>query len=468
MNRCRTTTTRARARGADGAAKATPIPPHWRPGERVFDWAAKHAMTRTWVEAQIDEFVVYWSDTGERRKSWDATFIKRLQTLQANAAKGQDHEPEHRLADKDYSERGNPARSDPLAPIHCRPLRNWPRSVGARRSGSPSTGAARPRRSSSGPSGAAVSRVASWTGPSPASRRQTPEQRQALAVCRDYAERFDEVRDRGSCLLLVGGPGTGKTHLACAILAEVIRAGHTGLFISVSAALRLIRDAYSPRAQRSESEAFALLTAPDLLVLDEVGVAIGNEAKRRAMLFDVLDTRYAEMRPSVLIGNLTVRRDGGLSGRADHGPAAGARLRHGALHLAEPPSGTARCLSTPATRSWPRPCQRRSTQTPETSPLRRRPQEPARRRVSSGSRSPRSGPTTATRDVPTTPRPTARRCRDPRVAGPPSTQPSAKSAIFRGYRPHSLCLASKTPEAWLDPGDPFYPRGILSAQLKRR
>ena len=134
----------------------------------------------------------------------------------------------------------------------------------------------------------------------------TPEQRQALEVCRAYAERFDAVRGRGSSLLLLGGPGTGKTHLACAILAEVIRAGHTGLFLSVSAALRLIRDTYSPRAQRSESEAFALLTAPDLLVLDEVGLAIGNDAKRHAMLFDVLDTRYAEMRPSILIGNLTV------------------------------------------------------------------------------------------------------------------------------------------------------------------
>ena len=135
----------------------------------------------------------------------------------------------------------------------------------------------------------------------------TPAQRQALEVCRGFAERFHAVRGRGGCLLLVGGPGTGKTHLACAILAEVIRAGYTGLFLSVSAALRLIRDTYSPRAQRSESEAFALLTAPDLLVLDEVGLAIGNEAKRRAMLFDVLDTRYAEMRPTVLIGNLSVR-----------------------------------------------------------------------------------------------------------------------------------------------------------------
>ncbi len=98
-----------RKRRADGAAKATPIPLHWQPSERVFDWAAKHALTRTWVEAQVDEFVVYWSDTGERRKSWDATFIKRLQILQAKAAKGQDHEqPERRLADKDYSEGATP------------------------------------------------------------------------------------------------------------------------------------------------------------------------------------------------------------------------------------------------------------------------------------------------------------------------------------------------------------------------
>jgi DNA replication protein DnaC len=50
---------------------------------------------------------------------------------------------------------------------------------------------------------------------------------------------------------------------------------------------------------------FETLTSPDLLVLDEVGVAIGNELTRRAMLFDVLNTRYGQMRPTVLIGNLT-------------------------------------------------------------------------------------------------------------------------------------------------------------------
>ena len=53
----------------------------------------------------------------------------------------------------------------------------------------------------------------------------TPGQRQALEVCRAYADGFEETRRRGGGLMLLGGPGTGKTHLACAILARVIRAG---------------------------------------------------------------------------------------------------------------------------------------------------------------------------------------------------------------------------------------------------
>ena len=93
---------RRRDHQARDAPKATPIPADWRPSERVLAWAAKQGMARDWVEAQIDEFVVYWTDTGEARKSWDATFINRLQALRANQPKEQADEPEPRLADKDY------------------------------------------------------------------------------------------------------------------------------------------------------------------------------------------------------------------------------------------------------------------------------------------------------------------------------------------------------------------------------
>ena len=130
-------------------------------------------------------------------------------------------------------------------------------------------------------------------------------QLRALTLAREYATNFAAIRERGNCLLLVGGPGTGKTHLACAILGQVITAGHSGLFLTVSEGLRLIRSTYSPGASQNEAQVFETLTSPDLLVLDEVGVGIGNDAKRRAMLFDVLNARYGEMRPTILIGNLT-------------------------------------------------------------------------------------------------------------------------------------------------------------------
>ena len=136
-------------------------------------------------------------------------------------------------------------------------------------------------------------------------RADSVEQLRALTLAQDYAANFAAVREKGNCLLLVGGPGTGKTHLACAILSRAIGDGYSGLFLTVSEGLRLIRSTYSAGANRTEMQVFEMLTNPDLLVLDEVGVAIGNETTRRAMLFDVLNARYGEMRPTILIGNLT-------------------------------------------------------------------------------------------------------------------------------------------------------------------
>jgi hypothetical protein len=65
-------------------------------------------MPRAWVEAQIDEFVVYWSETGEARRSWGATFMNRLQQLKAGQASTEDEDPERGLADKDYSQGATP------------------------------------------------------------------------------------------------------------------------------------------------------------------------------------------------------------------------------------------------------------------------------------------------------------------------------------------------------------------------
>lgn len=45
------------------------------------DWASKQGMSASWVNDQVDEFVIYWADRKEARASWDATFMHRLRAL---------------------------------------------------------------------------------------------------------------------------------------------------------------------------------------------------------------------------------------------------------------------------------------------------------------------------------------------------------------------------------------------------
>ena len=130
-------------------------------------------------------------------------------------------------------------------------------------------------------------------------------QADAKSKCQRYADKFPQVLKSGMNLVLTGMPGTGKTHLATSILNQVMGAGHSGLFVSVSEMLRAIRASFSSKTKQSETEAFAAFIDVDLLVLDEVGVSIGDEAKRKAMIFDVLNGRYNARRPTIIIGNLS-------------------------------------------------------------------------------------------------------------------------------------------------------------------
>jgi hypothetical protein len=94
--------------------QATTIASDWQPGERAYAWAEKQGLSRDWVQAQIDEFVIYWSDAGERRKSWDATFINRLKWLSTHqtthsSKDSADETIQHTgLADKDYASGATP------------------------------------------------------------------------------------------------------------------------------------------------------------------------------------------------------------------------------------------------------------------------------------------------------------------------------------------------------------------------
>ena len=132
---------------------------------------------------------------------------------------------------------------------------------------------------------------------------ETPEQKgvkaQVIAFCKDIDARIK----RGDSIVMAGNPGTGKTHLACAIAQAASQAGYSVLFTRVRQMIRNIRESWRSDSTITEEKAIKRFAEVDLLVLDEVGVQAGTE-NEALLLFDVLAERYENMKSTILISNL--------------------------------------------------------------------------------------------------------------------------------------------------------------------
>lgn len=133
----------------------------------------------------------------------------------------------------------------------------------------------------------------------------TDAKRRALLTCREYAEKFEANAESGPSLILCGRPGTGKTHLACAIADFLIRNGRSAVFSRVFDAVRTIKATWARGSEMTETEAIRSFINPDLLILDEVGVQFGSEAEM-LLLFEIINGRYEAVKPTIILSNLPV------------------------------------------------------------------------------------------------------------------------------------------------------------------
>lgn len=124
----------------------------------------------------------------------------------------------------------------------------------------------------------------------------------ALDRCRSFAMNFEAVLQHGSSLVLSGYKGTGKSHLACAIL-QAILPRHVGMFVTFGEMIRMLRDSWGNKdAEFSETEVMRRLTTVPLLVIDEVGVQRGTITEHN-QFFEVMDARYRAKLPNILLTN---------------------------------------------------------------------------------------------------------------------------------------------------------------------
>ena len=118
----------------------------------------------------------------------------------------------------------------------------------------------------------------------------TEEERKAFNFSKNSSA-FYKNGGKGNTIL-TGRAGTGKSHLAMAILKDFNEhQSVSAMFVSYTQLIRLIKSSFSDKSSRyTQENMLYLLSKPDLLVLDDIGSEKKTEFNEE-LLTDILETR---------------------------------------------------------------------------------------------------------------------------------------------------------------------------------
>lgn len=157
----------------------------------------------------------------------------------------------------------------------------------------------------------------------------TGPQQLALENVRAYITRIDENVKQGRGALMFGPPGTGKDHLAVAIMRSAVDSGAKVEWTDGSDFYGAVRDNID--GEKTEAAFLKRFTSPDMLVVSDPLPPVGavNSGFQLSMLFRIIDRRYRDMRATVMTLNVANRSEA----EQRLSPNIVDRLAHGAMAI---------------------------------------------------------------------------------------------------------------------------------------
>jgi DNA replication protein DnaC len=132
----------------------------------------------------------------------------------------------------------------------------------------------------------------------------TPSHGAALERAINYCSGYPHLgADEGKGLLLTGGNGVGKTHLAVAVLRELVtNKGARGQFWDFHELIRMIRSSYDEATRTTELQVLEPVVEADILLLDDLGAWRMTDWMLDTLFF-IINQRYLGRRATIITTN---------------------------------------------------------------------------------------------------------------------------------------------------------------------
>lgn len=121
-----------------------------------------------------------------------------------------------------------------------------------------------------------------------------------------FCKKFDTLRLARTGFLFTGAPGTGKSHLACAMINALVAYGYSARYRSLPALTQHVRATYKGGRETTQS-IIADLAGCDFLVLDEIDLHGASDTDYQ-LLYEIVNARYTRGNaPTLAISNQPTR-----------------------------------------------------------------------------------------------------------------------------------------------------------------